>query len=86
MTTESTASAASLYGVVSLVLGTLALITAVLAGYAGIAIPLLLGSLAVTFGTLGLIKRLNRVQCTVGLTTGGLAVIYPVFLLATFSG
>ncbi|MFJ4922292.1 hypothetical protein [Streptomyces sp. NPDC088725] len=64
----------------------IALISAVLAGCIGIALPLLCGSLAVTFAVLGLSKPLNRGQCTVGLATGGLGVLHPVFLLATFGG
>ncbi|MFJ8696809.1 hypothetical protein [Streptomyces roseolilacinus] len=86
MTTRTTDSPASLYGVVSLVLGLFGLAGALLVGYVGIALPALCGALAVTFGALGLAKRLNRVQCTVGLVTGGLALAYPVFVLATFGG
>ncbi|MCZ2527686.1 hypothetical protein [Streptomyces sp. HB2AG] len=86
MTTGSTDSPASLYGPVSLVLGTVALATAVFAAYVGFAIPLLCGSLAATFGVLGLTARTRRVQCAVGLTTGGLAVLYFVALMVAFSG
>ncbi|MET9803389.1 hypothetical protein [Streptomyces sp. NPDC006368] len=86
MTIRPTDDATALYGRASLVLGALALITAVFTGYVGIAFPLLFGSLAVTFGTIGLTKRIDRVQCAIGMTIGGLAVLYPVFLLMTFSG
>ncbi|MCQ0022460.1 hypothetical protein M4914_05470 [Streptomyces somaliensis DSM 40738] len=80
MTTGSDGSPASLYGPVSLVLGVLALLTAVFAGFLGIAIPFLFGSLGVTFGLLGLSRRLNRGQCAIGLVAGALGVIYPIFL------
>ncbi|PJE94974.1 hypothetical protein CUT44_25245 [Streptomyces carminius] len=86
MTAEATDSPASLYGVVSLVLGAVALVAAVFVGYAGVAIPLLCGSLAVTFATLGLVKRSNRGQCVIGLVTGGLAVLWLVLFLAAFGG
>ncbi|MFJ6947374.1 hypothetical protein ACISU4_22455 [Streptomyces wuyuanensis] len=78
--------ATSLYGRTSVVLGVLALIATVFIGFAGVAFPLLFGSLAVTFGTTGLIKRVDRVQCTIGATAGGAAVLYLIYLLATFSG
>ncbi|MDN3296416.1 hypothetical protein QWM81_20605 [Streptomyces ficellus] len=86
MTTRPTDDATALYGRASLILGALALIAAMFIGYAGVAFPLLFGSLAVTFGTIGLTKRVHRVQCAIGLTIGGLAVLYPIFLLMTFSG
>lgn len=82
---EQADSPASLYGVVSSVLGVIALITVVLAGHVGIAFPLLLGSLAVTFAVLGMSERLNRGLCTVGLVTGGLGVLYPVHLVVAYS-
>ncbi|MER7107933.1 hypothetical protein [Streptomyces sp. NPDC000229] len=85
MATGATDSPATLYGPVSIVLGTVALITAVFSGYLGIAIPLLAGSLAVTFAALGLGSKLNRGQCAIGLATGALGVLYPVFLVAAFS-
>lgn len=75
-------SPATLYGPVSLVLGAAALAAAVFAGLLGIAIPLLFGSLAVTFALLGLGQGLNRVQCGIGLATGSLGVLYPVLLVA----
>ncbi|MFJ3143126.1 hypothetical protein ACIPJM_11840 [Streptomyces halstedii] len=83
---EQADSPASLYGVASSVLGVISLVAAVLADYAGIALPSLCGSLAVTFAVLGLTKRLNRAQCAVGLATGCLGVLYPVFLVATSGG
>lgn len=86
MTTRPTADATSLYGRTSLALGVLALIATVFIGYVGIAFPLLFGSLALIFGTTGLIKRVDRVQCASGATAGGAAVLYLIFLLATFSG
>ncbi|MBT2487461.1 hypothetical protein J7E96_02675 [Streptomyces sp. ISL-96] len=85
MATGSADSPATLYGPVSLVLGTVALIAAVFAGYIGIAIPFLFGSLAVTFALLGLARKLNRGQCAIGLTAGSLSVLYPIFLAAALS-
>lgn len=82
MATGSADSPAPLYGPVSLVLGTAALVAVVFAGLLGIAIPLLFGSLAVTFALLGLGQKLNRVQCGAGLVTGSLSVLYPVLLVA----
>ncbi|WP_345575834.1 hypothetical protein [Streptomyces prasinosporus] len=85
MATRSADSPATLYGPVSAVLGALALVAAVFAGFLGIAIPLLSGSLAVTFALLGLARGLNRGRCTVGLTTGSLSVLHPVLLAAALS-
>ncbi|MCP9988321.1 hypothetical protein LUX01_18155 [Streptomyces sudanensis] len=81
MTTGSEDGPASLYGPVSLALGVLALLGAVSAGFLGIAIPLLSGSLAVTFGLLGLGRGVARGRCAVGLATGALGVLYPVLLV-----
>ncbi|MFE9648052.1 hypothetical protein ACFYO0_28850 [Streptomyces sp. NPDC006365] len=86
MTTGATDSPASLYGNASLAFGVLGLITAVLGSYVGIAFPVLFGALGVTLGALGLAKRLHRVRCMVGLATGAMALLYFVFLLATFGG
>ncbi|MFF8831279.1 hypothetical protein [Streptomyces sp. NPDC015131] len=86
MTTRPTDDATSLYGRVSLILGVLALIATVFISYVGVAFPLLFGSLALTFGTTGLIKRVDRLQCAIGAATGGAAVLYLIFLLASFSG
>ncbi|CAL9288235.1 hypothetical protein [Streptomyces sp. NPDC003090] len=82
MTTGSADSPATLYGPVSLFLGVIALVAAVFAGFVGIAIPLLSGSLAVTFGFLGLGRGLGRGLCAAGLLTGGVGVLYPVILVA----
>ncbi|MET9152933.1 hypothetical protein ABZX82_16915 [Streptomyces griseoflavus] len=85
---ESTASAdspATLYGPVSLVLGTAGLLAAVFAGLLGIGIPLLLGSLAVTFALLGLSRGLHRVCCVVGLATGCLGLLQPILLAAAWA-
>ncbi|MGW8377486.1 hypothetical protein [Streptomyces sp. ODS28] len=86
MTSDSTDSPATMYGTVSLVLGVVGLITAVLASYAGIAIPVLCGALAVTLASAGLFQRTNRIKCIAALTTGAVALLYPVVLLATFGG
>ncbi|MFF3892142.1 MULTISPECIES: hypothetical protein [Streptomyces] len=85
MSTGSADSPATLYGPVSVVLGSAALLAAVFAGFVGIAIPLLFGSLAVTFALLGLGRGLNRGQCALGLATGSLSVLYPIFLVAALS-
>ncbi|MFE0877865.1 hypothetical protein ACFW4X_23925 [Streptomyces smyrnaeus] len=85
-TTEASDSPASLYGRASLVLGVIALVTLALGNHVGIGIPLLTGSLAVTFGIMGLYQRLNRVQCVIGLTTGGLAVLSLATLLILMFG
>ncbi|MBO7936895.1 MULTISPECIES: hypothetical protein [Streptomyces] len=80
--TAPTDSPATLYGPVSLVLGVVATVTAALSGFIGIAIPLLAGALAITFGLLGLGRRLNRGLSAFGVATGSLGVLYPVFLVA----
>lgn len=85
MATGSADSPATLYGPVSLALGTVALIAAVFSGFVGIAIPLLFGSLAVAFALLGLARKLNRGQCAIGLATGSLSVLHPVLLAAALS-
>ncbi|NJP50131.1 hypothetical protein HCJ93_08610 [Streptomyces sp. SBST2-5] len=82
MATGSADSPATLYGPVSLVLGVLALLAAVFAGFIGIAFPLLFGCLAVTFALLGLGRRLNRRQCFIGLVLGALSVVYPIVATA----
>ncbi|KOT38087.1 hypothetical protein ADK41_16905 [Streptomyces caelestis] len=82
MATGSADSPATLYGPVSLVLGTAASVTVVFAGLLGIAFSLLFGSLAVTFALLGLRQKLNRVQCGIGLATGSLGVLHPVLLVS----
>ncbi|MBL3668366.1 hypothetical protein JL475_20700 [Streptomyces sp. M2CJ-2] len=85
MSTGSADSPATLYGPVSVIFGSAALLAAVFAGFIGIAIPLLFGSLAVTFALLGLGRGLNRGQCALGLATGSLSVLYPIFLAAALS-
>lgn len=85
MATGSADSPATLYGPASLALGTAALAAAVFAGLLGIALPLLFGSLAVTFALLGLGRGLHRVQCAVGLTTGSLSLAYPMLLVAAWA-
>ncbi|MHC5904084.1 hypothetical protein ACVNF4_09305 [Streptomyces sp. S6] len=82
--TASNDSPATLYGPVSLVLGLVAAVTAALSGFIGIAIPLLTGALAVTFGLLGLTRRLNRGLSAAGAATGAVGVLYPVFVVALF--
>ncbi|MFE4369710.1 hypothetical protein ACFRMN_16050 [Streptomyces sp. NPDC056835] len=84
MPTRATDSPASLYGVVSLVLGSVALISVVFSGVVGIAIPLLCGSLAVALAALGLNAGIHRVKCAIGLATGGLSALYLIYLLITF--
>ncbi|MFD6322755.1 hypothetical protein ACFWOL_07725 [Streptomyces sp. NPDC058442] len=85
MTTGSADSPATLYGPVSAVFGSAALLAAVFAGFLGLAIPLLFGSLAVTFALLGLARGLHRGQCAIGLVTGSLSVLYPIFLTASLA-
>ncbi|MFI8092587.1 hypothetical protein ACIF9R_30405 [Streptomyces sp. NPDC086080] len=85
MATGSTDSPATLYGPVSLVLGTAAAVTVVFAGLLGMAISLVFGSLAVTFALLGLRHGLHRVQCGIGLATGSLGALYPVLLVAAWA-
>ncbi|MFJ2610223.1 hypothetical protein ACIO13_35480 [Streptomyces sp. NPDC087425] len=80
--TAPTDTPATLYGPVSLLLGVAAAVAAALSGVIGIAIPLLAGALAVTFGLLGLAHRLNRGFSVAGVATGSLGVLYPVFLVA----
>lgn len=82
MTAGSADSPATLYGPVSAVFGGVSLLAAVFAGFLGIAIPLLFGSLAVTFALLGLARGLHRGRCAIGLVTGSLGVLYPLFLVA----
>ncbi len=84
-TPDGADSPASLYGPVALVLGVVTLLTAVLSGFLGIAIPLLTGSLAVTFGVLGLTSKLNRGRSAVGLVTGCLGLLYPIFIIVAGS-
>ncbi|MBB1245211.1 hypothetical protein GL263_16765 [Streptomyces durbertensis] len=75
---------ATLYGPVSLGFGVIAVIAAFLLGPFGV----LAGSLAVTFGILGLVGRIkvNRLPCAIGLVTGAFGVLYPVSLLLLYTG
>ncbi|MEU9293815.1 hypothetical protein [Streptomyces sp. NPDC048266] len=82
MATGTTESPATLYGPVSLGLGVAALIAAFFLGVFGI----LAGSLAITFGILGLISNANRAQCAIGLVTGAFGVLYPLSFLLVFTG
>ncbi|MFF5334728.1 hypothetical protein [Streptomyces sp. NPDC013181] len=81
---SDTETPAALYGPVSLGLGVIAVIAAFLFGVFGI----LAGSLAVTFGILGLAgkTKANRTQCAVGLATGAFGVLYPLAFILVFTG
>jgi len=81
MPTGPTDTRASLYGSVSLVFGIASAVAAVLIGWVGVALPLLFGSLAVTFAALGLAHKINRRKCAVGLISGAAGVLYPVYLI-----
>lgn len=85
MASGSADSPAALYGPVSLTFGTAALVTAAFTGLLGLAIPLLCGSLAVTFALLGLGRGLHRVRCGIGLVTGSLGLLYPLLLVAAWA-
>ncbi|MGC5544357.1 hypothetical protein ACPYPE_27160 [Streptomyces griseus] len=76
------ATPATLYGPVSLGFGVVALIAAFFLGL----FALLAGSLAVTFGVLGLISGYNRTQCLAGLVLGAVGVLYPLSFLFAFTG
>lgn len=84
MVTGSDDSPATLYGPVSVVFGVVALISVVFSGFAGIGIPVLAGSLAITFALLGLGRGLNRVQCAAGLVAGALGAGYPITLISLY--
>ncbi|BBC34852.1 hypothetical protein SGFS_061460 [Streptomyces graminofaciens] len=87
MSTVSTTSAASmdspasLYGPVSVGFGVLALVTSLFAGV----LAILFGVLAVTFAALGLGRRLNRGKCAIGLVTGAIGALYPLFAIVALS-
>ncbi|WP_055489832.1 hypothetical protein [Streptomyces sp. TP-A0356] len=85
MATGSTDTPASLYSPASLGLGIASTVAAVFSGYIGLAIPLLAGSLAVTFALLGLAGKINRKQCVIGLIGGAVGVLYPVSLIVALS-
>ncbi|MFD5198627.1 hypothetical protein ACFWM7_00350 [Streptomyces sp. NPDC058375] len=80
--TGTVESPATLYGPVSLGLGVVALVAAFFLGL----FALLAGSLAVTFGVLGLISGFNRTQCLAGLVLGAVGVLYPLSFLFAFTG
>lgn len=85
MPTASKDSPASLYGPVSLVLGIIALAAIAIGAFAGIAIPLLAGSLASTFAILGLVNRNNRPACLIGLIGGAVGLLYPVLVMSALT-
>ncbi|MFJ6510428.1 hypothetical protein ACIQMO_09315 [Streptomyces sp. NPDC091406] len=80
--TGTVESPATLYGPVSLGLGVVALVAAFFLGIFAV----LAGSLAVTFGVLGLISGFNRTQCLAGLVLGAVGVLYPLSFLFVFTG
>jgi len=82
MATGTTDSPATLYGPVSLGLGVVALIATFFLG----TFAVLAGSLAITFGVLGLISKFNRTQCFIGLATGAAGVLFPLFFLFAYTG
>jgi hypothetical protein len=82
MGTGTIDSPATLYGPVSLGLGIVALIAAFFLGIFAI----LAGSLAITFGVLGLISKFSRTQCLAGLAMGAVGVSYPLSFLFAFTG
>ncbi|MEU0159152.1 hypothetical protein ABZ154_09980 [Streptomyces sp. NPDC006261] len=84
MATGTTESPATLYAPVSLGLGVIALITTFFLGIFAI----LAGALAITFGVLGLISKVevNRVQCCIGLAAGVVGVVLPVSFLFVYTG
>ncbi|NSC25456.1 hypothetical protein FM076_31615 [Streptomyces albus subsp. chlorinus] len=84
MTDDARDSPASLYGPVSLTLGLISLI-GLAVGFAGLAFTVLSGGLAATFGVLGLRGRVRRVQCAIGLATGGITVLVLITLLFLWS-
>ncbi|NEB40757.1 hypothetical protein [Streptomyces sp. SID14515] len=81
-TPATPATPATLYGPVSLGLGVVALVAAFFLGIFAI----LAGSLAVTFGVLGLISGYSRPQCLAGLVLGAAGVLYPLSFLFVFTG
>ncbi|MGX9230170.1 hypothetical protein ACWV95_35930 [Streptomyces albus] len=77
-------SPASLYGPVSLVLGIIALLSAVFPPGFGV-VSLLCGSLGVTLAVMGLRTRLNRGKCLIGLVTGGTPVLFLLWVVVVAS-
>ncbi|MFF6908786.1 hypothetical protein ACFY9Q_22985 [Streptomyces sp. NPDC012389] len=84
MATGTTESPATLYAPVSLGLGVIALIATFFFGIFAI----LAGALAITFGVLGLVSKVevNRVQCSIGLAAGAVGVLLPLSFLFVFTG
>ncbi|MBT2379542.1 hypothetical protein AMK21_19180 [Streptomyces sp. CB00316] len=84
MATGTTESPATLYAPVSLGLGVIALIATFFLGIFAV----LAGALAITFGVLGLISKVevNRVQCYIGLAAGVVGVVLPVSFLFVYTG
>jgi hypothetical protein len=80
-----TDTAASAYGPVALVLGIASTAAVASVEFVGIAIPLLAGILAVTFGILGLTRKLHCGQCLIGLIGGSVGVLSAVAIVAAFS-
>ncbi len=81
MPTGTTNTPAALYGPVSLVLGIAAVVGTAISGVVGIAVPILAGYFAITFGVLGLNSRANRTKCYIGLAGGAVSVTYMACLL-----
>ncbi|WP_328538570.1 hypothetical protein [Streptomyces sp. NBC_00344] len=84
MANGSADTAASAYGPVALALGIISTAAAALIEFVGIAIPLLVGLLAVTFGILGLTNKLRRGQSLIGLIGGSVGVLSAVVILGAF--
>ncbi len=82
MGTGTVESPATLYGPVSLGLGVLALAATFFLGVFAV----LAGSLAITFGVLGLVKKFNRTQCLTGIAAGAVGVLLPLSFLLVFTG
>jgi hypothetical protein len=85
MATGPADTAASAYGPVALVLGIASIAAAGLMEFVGAAIPLLAGILAVTFGVLGLTRKLHRGQSLIGLIGGSAGVLSVVAIIGSFS-
>ncbi|MEV8031423.1 hypothetical protein [Streptomyces sp. NPDC086182] len=77
-------TAASAYGPVALVLGIASTAAAALIAFVGLAIPLLTGLLAVTFGILGITRKLHRKQSLIGLIGGSVGVLSVVAVISAF--
>ncbi|MFE7133699.1 hypothetical protein ACFVIM_22875 [Streptomyces sp. NPDC057638] len=78
-------SPATLYGPVAAALGLLACVTLALGRYTGASLPMLTGSLAITFAVLGLRQGFRRRLCLLGLTTGVVGVGLPLALIAAYA-